>query len=91
MSKKYSVELVKSAAKEFKKLPTKVRDQVVETLGFLAQNPFSEVLKVKRLKGADDLYRTRLGDYRLVYQVHSKKLIVLVIKIGHRKDIYRKL
>jgi len=91
MAKQYSVELVKSAAKEFKKLPEKVKSQVVETLGFLKQNPFSEVLKVKKLKGADSLYRIRLGNYRLVYEVRSKKLIVLVIKIGHRKDVYKKL
>ena len=44
---------------------------------------------VKKLSGADDLYRIRVGDYRVVYQIRDDRLIVLVVRIGHRKDVYR--
>jgi mRNA interferase RelE/StbE len=43
-----------------------------------------------KLTGEPDLYRIRVGDYRLVYQVRSKALTLLVVSIGHRRDIYRK-
>ena len=44
---------------------------------------------VKKLTGAEDLYRIRVGNYRVVYQIQDNCLIVLVVRIGHRKDVYR--
>ncbi len=85
----FKVAFVKSAKKEFEQLPVKVRTKVVEALSLLALNPYSELLKIKKLKGADALYRVRIGEYRLVYEVKNSVLTVLVIKIGHRKDVYR--
>ena len=85
----YRVEFVKSAQKEFNKLQAAVKKKVTEALFFLSQNPFSEILKIKKLRGADHLYRLRIGDCRVVYEVRQHLLIVVVIKIGHRKDIYR--
>jgi mRNA interferase RelE/StbE len=86
----YKVEFVRSARKEFEKLPERIRGRVVNALKLLAHDPYSELLKIKNLKGADDLFRIRLGEYRLVYQIDDHKLIVIVIKIGHRSDIYRR-
>ncbi len=86
----YEVEFVKSAQKEFDRLPTKLQAKTAEALSLLAQNPFSELLKVKKLKDADNLYRIRLGDYRVVYEIRNEQLIVLVIKIGHRREVYRR-
>ena len=85
----YKVEFVKSAQKEFERLDAKLQLKTAEALSLLAQNPFSELLNVKRLKGADNLYRIRLGDYRIVYELRNEQLIVLVIKIGHRREVYR--
>lgn len=85
----YKVEFVKSAQKEFNRLSKGIQDKVTKALYLLAQDPFSELLKIKKLKGADQLYRLRLGDYRVVYEVRQNVLVVVVIKIGHRKDIYR--
>ena len=85
----YRIEFVKSARKEFSQVPKEIRERVLEALDILSKNPFSEFLKIKKLKGADSLYRIRLGDYRLVYEVQNSVLIIIVIKIGHRKDIYR--
>ena len=86
----YSVELVKSARREFERLPVTVRGRITEALQVLAQNPYSELLKVKKMKGASDLYRVRVGDYRVLYELHDQRLIILVIKIGHRSEVYKR-
>jgi mRNA interferase RelE/StbE len=85
----YQVEFVKSAEKEFEKLPARIRSKIAEALALLAVNPFSELLNIKKLKGAEYLFRIRLGDYRIVYEVWKKRLVVIVVKIGHRSEIYR--
>lgn len=87
----FSVEFVKSAKKEFDRLPVKMKTTTAEALKLLSQNPYSELLKIKKLKGAEHLYRIRLGDYHVVYEIRQQRLIVLVIKIGHRSDVYRRL
>ena len=87
----YKIEFVKSAKKEFDRLPGSVQDKITEAFFFLAQNPFSELLKVKKLRGAPNLYRLRVGDYRIVYEVRTAIIVIVVIKIGHRKDVYRNL
>lgn len=84
----YTVEFVKSAEKEFLKLPRKIRDRFAEALKLLSISPFSELLKIKKLKGTDDVYRIRVGEYRLIYEIKKDRLIVLVIKIGHRREVY---
>jgi mRNA interferase RelE/StbE len=43
----------------------------------------------EKLVGAEDLYRIRVGDYRIIYQIRDELLLVLVVKIGHRREIYR--
>ena len=87
----YAVQFVRSAQKEFDRLPAKLRASIAEALTLLSQNPYSEILRVKKLKGADALYRIRLGDYRVVYEIRNELLVVVVIKIGHRSDVYRNL
>jgi len=85
----YRIEFVKSARKEFERLPARTRTKTAEALDLLSQNPYSELLRIKKLKGAENLYRIRLGDYRVVYEIRNERLIVLVIKIGHRREVYR--
>lgn len=87
----YRVCLTRSARKEFDSLPSKVKDRVSDALRLLEINPYSELLQVKKLKGEENLYRTRIGDYRIVYEVRKKEIQVIVIKIGHRKEVYRSL
>ena len=87
----YSVLFVKSAQKEFDRLPDKLQSKTAEALTLLSQNPYSELRKVKKLKGTGELYRIRLGDYRVVYEIRNEILIVVVIKIGHRSDVYKHL
>jgi mRNA interferase RelE/StbE len=87
----YRVELTKSAKKEFDKLPARIQNKVIEALSLLKEKPLSDLLQTKRLKGALNLYRIRIGDYRIVYEVQKSRLLVLVIKVGHRREVYRHL
>lgn len=88
--KKYEIKFTKSAKKEFRKLNKDVRSKVLEALNFLSLNPYTELLDIKKLKHQDELFRVRIGRHRLVYTIENKLLIVTIIKIGHRKDMYRK-
>jgi mRNA interferase RelE/StbE len=87
----YSVRFAKSARKEFDQLPARVQQRFEEALLLLSANPFSELLRAKKIKGADDLYRVRSGEYRLVYEIRRGELVVIVIKIAHRSEVYRQL
>lgn len=90
MDTTYRVELKKSAKKEFDKLPTKAKARILEALRFLGVNPFSELLDIKKLRTPVPLYRLRVGDYRIVYEVLQNQVTVTVIKIGHRREVYRR-
>jgi mRNA interferase RelE/StbE len=85
----YKVLFQKSAFKEYKKLPIKVRRKVDESLEILSINPLSEILKFKKIRGKDNHYRIRIGEYRMIYSPQDENLIVRVIRVGHRKDVYR--
>lgn len=87
----YRVEFVKSAEKEFERLPARIKTKTAEALSLLSLNPYSEILKIKKMKGTESLYRIRLGEYRIVYEVRDKRLLILVIKVGHRREVYRHL
>lgn len=82
----YSIEFLNSAAKEFRKLSLEVKHSLIDPINSLSNNPYSH--KTKKLKNAD-LYRIRIGDYRIVYQVEQKEKIVLITKIGHRREVYK--
>ena len=83
----YKVELRPSARRELLKLPRHDQVRLVRAMDGLAKEPRPK--GVKKLAGAEDLYRIRVGDYRVDYQIHDDRLIVLVVRIGHRKDVYR--
>jgi mRNA interferase RelE/StbE len=85
----FHVEFTKSAKKEFDQIPARIQNKVLEGLALLEINPFSDLLQIKKIKGVESLYRFRVGDYRVVFEVRKKVLLVLIIKIGHRKEIYR--
>jgi len=83
----YSILLAPPAERQLKALAEQVQRRIVRRLKSLRQNPRPQ--GVKKLAGEDDLYRVREGDYRIIYTIRDKKLIVLVLKIGDRKEIYR--
>ena len=86
----YRVEIKSSAQKEIRKLPSKgLREKVVGVIDGLHANPFPEV--AKKIKGSNNIYRIRQGTYRIVYQVYKKELLVLIIRVRHRRDVYKDL
>lgn len=85
--KVYSILVTKSAEKSLSAIPQKDRNKIVEAIQGLASNPFP--IGCKKLAGEEHAFRIRLGNYRIIYDVQGMKLIILVLKIGHRKDIYR--
>ncbi|MBK6848809.1 MAG: type II toxin-antitoxin system RelE/ParE family toxin [Proteobacteria bacterium] len=87
--RRYKVAFQRSAFKEYQALPKPIRARVDEVLSVLSINPLSEVLKFKKLRGKDNHYRVRIGDYRVIYAVQGDVLLVRVIRIGNRKDVYR--
>lgn len=87
----YKVVLTKNAVKEIKKLDTKAKKSIKDAIQILAINPFSDALRVKKLKKEKNLYRLRVGDYRVIYEVKNEQLLITVVRLGHRKDVYRYL
>lgn len=88
--KVYKVEFSESCClKYFNKLPKNIKEQIISYLKFnLSQSPkeIGDPLKGK-LTG---YWRARVGNYRIIYTVEEDVLVVLVVKIGHRKDVYKK-
>jgi mRNA interferase RelE/StbE len=85
----FKVVFQKSAFKEYKSLPKKVKLKVDEVLQILSINPLSEVLRIKKLRGKENHYRIRVGNYRIIYSPQFEVLTVRVIRIGNRRDVYR--
>jgi mRNA interferase RelE/StbE len=83
----YSIEFSNRASKQFQALPQLVQERLVSQINALAENPRPP--KVKKLVGEENQYRIRVGDYRIVYQIDDQLLLVLVLKIGHRSEVYR--
>ena len=86
---KYRLEFKRSAAKVLKKLPKQDRRRIRDKIDSLAENlPDPSTTK---MKGDNPFHRVRVGDYRIIYEIHDNTLLILVLKIGHRKEVYRRL
>ncbi|MBU6413986.1 MAG: type II toxin-antitoxin system RelE/ParE family toxin [Planctomycetes bacterium] len=83
----YSIQFTSSAAKSLTKLPASAAQRISAVIDTLGAKPRPQ--GCKKLSGQDNLYRVRAGDYRIVYQIQDKQLVVLIVRIGHRRDIYR--
>lgn len=82
----YSLEIKRSAAKELAQLPAKDRGRVIARIQALAEDP--RPVGAEKLSG-QERYRVRQGDYRILYEIEDAVLRIMVVKIGHRRDIYR--
>lgn len=82
----YELRLHKSVAKDLDPLPKKDVQRIVKAIAGLADDPRPP--QSLKLSGSDK-YRLRCGVYRILYEIHEDVLIVYVVKVGHRKDIYR--
>lgn len=85
----YRVDIADSALKALRKIPDRDARRIDVAILALADTP--RPAGAKKLQGDDDLYRVRVGDYRIVYAIRDAVLLVLVVRITHRRDVYRGL
>ncbi len=83
----YQISWRHSAVKELKKIKPSIVAKIVKAVEELANNPRPR--GSKKLTGTNSVYRIRLGDYRVMYEIKDKELVVEVIKCKHRKDVYK--
>lgn len=87
MPKRYAIQMVASAARALQKMPNATRVRIARAIDGLAEDPFPP--NVRKLQGEEHAYRIRVGDYRVIYDVLHEQVVVLVLRVGHRKDVYR--
>jgi mRNA interferase RelE/StbE len=83
----YKVEIFKGALKQLKKLSPELRERIQLQIDDLAIEPRPN--GVKKLKGKDESYRIRVGDYRVIYDIYDDILLVNVVEVDHRNKIYK--
>ena len=84
----YKIEFSRKAERQFRDLTAQIQKRLKPKIDALARTPRPR--GVKKLEGEDELYRIRVGDYRVIYQIQDKALIVLVVSLGDRKEIYQR-
>lgn len=82
---RYRIEIKKSAVKEIKSLPPKDSSRLLKSIHALSENPRPQ--GCKKLTHREE-YRIRVGQYRIIYTIEDDVLVVMVVKVGHRKDVY---
>lgn len=83
----FEVLLERSAAKDLRRLSSRVHDQVVDRIAALARNP--RPFGSRKLSGSENDWRIRVGDYRVIYEIADKIRVVRVYRIRHRREVYR--
>ncbi|MBL1078044.1 type II toxin-antitoxin system RelE/ParE family toxin [Nocardia sp. 2] len=87
---KYKFRFLESARRELRGLDQRDAMRILTALTALGDDPYAEGLDVRKLTGYDG-YRLRVGRFRVVYRVDNGELVILVVKVGWRRDIYRDL
>jgi len=85
---RYEVTLAPAAARQLRKFDPHVRRRVQAAIELLAENPRPPA--ATRLVGGAGEWRVRIGDYRIVYEIQQDQLLVLVLNVGHRREIYQR-
>lgn len=83
----YEVKFTKAARKMFRKLSQQLQDRIQTKIDDLAIEPRPK--GVKKLKGEENSYRIRVGDYRVIYDIFDDVLLVSVVEVGHRSEVYK--
>ena len=83
----FKIEWKQSAIKELKKLNKSAIQNIIEAVEKLSSNPHPT--GSRKLRAAEYTYRLRIGQYRVIYSIHSEILVIEIIRVGHRKNIYK--
>ena len=85
----YTIEFRPAVLKSLKRFPkrdlVRIKNKVEELAGNLPDP------KTTKMKGDNSFHKVRSGNYRIIYEIYNDRLVILVVKIGHRKDVYKKL
>ena len=84
----YNIEFAPAVARQVGSIPRKQQMRIASKIDALASDPRPP--GCVKLKGSEDIYRIRVGDYRILYQVRDEALLVLVVKVGKREIIYKR-
>lgn len=87
MINRYNIELAPTASRQLRRFSPQVQRQLQREIDALKLDPRPS--GVVKLSGSNDLYRVRSGDYRIIYRIEDTVLQVLIIKIGHRSEVYK--
>ncbi len=83
----YRIEFASAATREFSKLAKSLQQRIASKIDAPASHPRPR--GVEKLEGQERRYRLRVGDYRVIYEIQDEVLIVLIVRIGHRREVYR--
>ena len=84
----YRIEATPAARRDLAALPRDVLKRIDVRILALAENPYPQ--GAKKLEGGKGFFRIRVGDYRIIYMVEHRRLVVLVVRVGHRRDVYNR-
>jgi mRNA interferase RelE/StbE len=84
---KYNIRITASAEKSLKSVPGNYAKKIVKAIQLLADDPFPQ--GSRKLAGYDDSFRIRVGNYRVIYSIDKMIITIIILKIGHRKEVYR--
>ena len=85
----FRIELSATAEKQIRKLPRDGQIRVLQAIRSLATQPTPP--GSRKVRGYDDIFRIRVGMYRVLYRVEGRRLLIIILKIGNRRDVYRSL
>jgi mRNA interferase RelE/StbE len=83
----YAIQIMPSALRALARLPKSRQERIRDRIDALAENPRPP--GVVKMAGQEGLYRIREGDYRVIFAIRDEALLVLVVRVGHRKEVYR--
>ncbi|MGG6312398.1 type II toxin-antitoxin system RelE family toxin [Paenibacillus macerans] len=86
---KYEIKFLKDAYKYLQRQNSSTRNRILDHLKILSENPRHPELDIKRMQGVENQFRLRVGSYRVVYSIVDNELIIIVIRIGSRGDVYK--
>ncbi|MFH0519854.1 type II toxin-antitoxin system RelE/ParE family toxin [Streptomyces sp. M41] len=88
---KYAFRFTTAAQRQLRDISRPDAMRILTALTALGDDPYRQDADVKKLTGPSGLYRLRVGSYRVAYQINEGELVVLVVKVGDRRDVYRNL
>jgi len=83
----YTIEIQTKAKRQLKSFEKQTQERIAKAVNQLAKNPRPN--NSKALKGFHEIFRIRVGDYRVIYEIRESELIILVVEIDHRREVYR--